>query len=232
EREPGTLALTEDNRILAACVDKVYVLTDDGQMLPMHQPARLLAKQFNDGKVGPDGKFYVGTIYGDEAGGLYCLDNAGRLSLLYTGLSMSNGMDWSMDERSMFLADTERRHILRFDFDPQCGLLQNRRVMTEIPAGLGGPDGLCVDAEDKIWCALCGSGHVGRIDPISGKIMCAVKLPVADVTSCTFVGDDLSLLAVTTADFGGKNCDTADQAGFTFLLEVGVRGRQPYRFKC
>ena len=35
--------------------------------------------------------------------------------------------------------------------------------------GPGKPDGMCIDAQDKIWVACLGHGKIMRIDPETGE---------------------------------------------------------------
>ncbi len=70
----------------------------------------------NDGKVGPDGAFWVGSMddRGKPAGerrplgSLYRVDGSGRVAKKVKGLITSNGLAWSADGRSMFHAELER----------------------------------------------------------------------------------------------------------------------------
>ena len=72
----------------------------------------------NDMKVGPDGRIYVGTQsskrYGvsDKIDGkLYSIDSSGEVRVLLDGLILSNGLEWSMDEKRFYHTDSDTHMI-------------------------------------------------------------------------------------------------------------------------
>ena len=49
--------------------------------------------------------------------------------------------------------------------------IENKRTVIEFTEEDGyGPDGMCMDAEDKLWVACVGSGYIIRFDPETGSI--------------------------------------------------------------
>jgi len=230
EQEGAAFGFTQSGRLFQASQQRVCMVDEAGRLTPLHEPVKLLANIFNDGKTGPDGRFYVGTIYGDgEDGGLYCLDSSGKLTLKHAGLKLSNGLDWSPDGRWLYLADSGTKEILRFAFDPQNGIVGEAETLMKIPDGIGGPDGMCMDTEGFLWCALWGKGNVARIDVQAAKIAELVHLPARAVASCAFVGENYDRLAVTTASYPNRE-PAGDEDGFTYIIDVGKRGLAPYRF--
>lgn len=229
--EPGCFGLTQSGELIGACGQNICIVEPDHTLRPLHPPVKLMAKIFNDGKTGPDGNFYAGTIYGDndELGGLYMLDGAGNLHLVYEGLYLSNGLDWSPDGKTMYLVDVGV--ILAFDFQTDGKPLSRPRILMKFSdLGIGNPDGMCVDSQGNIWAALWGSG-IARIDPIKREITHLIQLPTKQVASCAFVGNHFERLAVTTATYPSETpANPAD--GRTYILDVGVSGRPPYRYSA
>jgi sugar lactone lactonase YvrE len=143
-----------------------------------------------------------------------------------------NGMAWTADQRTLFWIDSALNTVDVFDYDPSSGEASNRRVAVTCPKQgqgtadgiIGGiPDGATIDAAGKLWVALAESGHVVQYDPNTGKQLMAVALPVQRVTACTFGGDDLSELFVTTREETGPGA--SPHAGGLFKLHLpGVRG--------
>ena len=216
------MAQFEDGSFLFGMEDGVY--TARGARIAKRDPSSGI--RFNDGKVGPDGYFYLGTIEKGGNGALYRLKN-GTLETVVSGVRISNGIDFSIDGKTVYYCDTAERKIEAFDFPS----FENRHTVFALDdTTVGYPDGMCIDSEGMLWSALWGGGCVVRIDPDKGKIIDKIDLS-ATYTSCpAFVGEDLSLLAVTSAK---HDKDLADEphAGCTFLLDVGVRGRAPYLCK-
>lgn len=232
ERAGAAFGLTEDGRLFQASGRQIGFVNEDGTINPMHGAAPLRARIFNDGKTGPDGRFYVGTIYGEwEDGALYCLDGAGTITLCHRGLKQSNGLDWSPDGRFLYLVDSGTKEILRFPFDKERGICAPAERFMTIPDGLGGPDGLCCDTEGFLWCALWGEGYVARIHPQTATIERLVHLPARAVASCAFVGEEMNRLAVTTASYPNRDVCSGED-GYTYIIDVGKQGLPMYRFKA
>lgn len=230
ERAGAAFGLTQSGRLFQASGRQIGFVNEDGTIAPMHGAAPLRARIFNDGKTGPDGRFYAGTIYGEnEDGALYSLDRFGKITLCHRGLKLSNGLDWSPDGRYLYLVDSGTKEILRFPFDKRAGIGDFCEHFMRIPDGLGGPDGLCCDEEGFLWCALWGEGYVARIHPQTADIERLVHLPARAVASCAFVGEGLDHLAVTTASYPARDVHSGED-GYTYIIDVGKRGLPVYRF--
>ncbi len=63
----------------------------------------------------------------------------------------------------------------------------------------GVPDGMCIDDEGKLWIAMWGGSQVLRCDPVSGENIECLKVPDRNVSCCTFGGEDMDILYITTA---------------------------------
>ncbi len=188
----------------------------------------------NDGKCDSTGRFWAGSaqVGADGAAGcLYRLDPDRTLVRVLEGIRMSNGLDWSPDGRRFYYVDTATRRIDVFDVDMESGEISGRRPFATIAPDDGVPDGLTVDAEGGVWVALWGGWSVRRYAP-DGTTVGSVRLPAANVTSCTFGGDGLSELFVTTATQGlaADELDAQPHAGAIFSVRVGVRGLPTRRF--
>ena len=75
----------------------------------------------NDGACDPQGRFWGGTLADDhhEGGGaLYRLERDGGVELMLDGLTISNGVGWSPDGRTMYLVDSGPRVIHAFGSTP------------------------------------------------------------------------------------------------------------------
>ena len=185
--------------------------------------------RFNDGLVDPQGRYWAGTLnevdFSASDGSLYRLDPDGTLHLMDSGLKGPNGIAWSPDHRTMYLVDSFAQKIYAYDYEPDAGHISNRRVFAEVPADSGAPDGLTVDSQGFVWNAHWGGWRVTRYDP-SGSIEREIRLPVQNVTSCIFGGEDLGDLYITTAWFLLSEQDRLAQplAGDLFRYRPGVSG--------
>jgi sugar lactone lactonase YvrE len=185
--------------------------------------------RFNDAVVDRQGRFWAGTIAeggmkGDSTSSLYRLDPDGSFHTMETGITVSNGIGWSPDNRTMYYADSERRLIYAYDFDAATGAITNRRNWVRTPEPEV-PDGLVVDTEGCVWCAKWGGWKITRYDP-EGKPMSEIALPAQYITACTFGGPALDELYVTSAWDRLSPAERAGQqlAGDIFRIRVGVKG--------
>lgn len=180
--------------------------------------------RMNEGGCDPDGRFYCGSMAYDQAEGaasLYRLDPDGSVTVVLDGVTVSNGLEWSPDGSRAYYNDTPTSRVAVFDYSREAGLT-NRRTFATLD-GPGGPDGLTVDAEGGVWTAVFDAGEVHRYNP-DGVLEERIRLPTPKVTACTFGGDGLDTLFITTSR-EGVDTDEDKQAGSLFSAEVGVRGR-------
>lgn len=184
--------------------------------------------RMNEGACDPDGRFYCGSMGYDRApgaGAIYRLDPDGAVAVVVEGVTISNGLDWSPDGSRAYYNDTETYRIDVFDYDTDAGLT-GRRPFVVIDPDDGRPDGLTVDAHGGVWVALNTGGAVHRYRP-DGTLDAVVEVPVRKVTACTFGGEHLDELFITTSREGLAPGDEP-AAGSLFCAEVGVAG-QPVR---
>ena len=193
-------------------------------------------QRFNDGKCDAQGRFWVGTICEPRlpaVGTMQCF-GSGQLQQRFDGVSVSNGLAWSPDARTMYWADTQLATVFAFDFEPQTGAVSRRRVFAEFPvkqAGqsldgyIGRPDGAAVDSEGCYWVAMYEGQRVLRLSP-GGELLRTVHLPVRCATMPAFGGADLKTLYITTAREHRPAEELAAQplAGCVLALSVDVPG--------
>jgi sugar lactone lactonase YvrE len=229
-RRRGGLMLAVENGFAAYDPDRGHLdLIADPEANKLHN-------RFNDGKCDPAGRFWAGTIRRDDANdpdaALYRLDRDLTVHKMVDGVTNSNGIVWTADHQTMYYIDTPTRQVSAFDFDPQRGAIANRRPAVEIPEDLGWPDGMAIDAEDKLWIAQWGGACVARFDPASGALLGKVEVPAKQVTSCAFGGPDLDELYITTARKGLDEPALAQQplAGGLFKARPGVVGVESFEF--
>jgi len=190
--------------------------------------------RMNDGKVDPAGRFWAGTMPfapGEPVGALYRLDPDFRVTRVVGDIKLSNGLDWSLDNKQMYYIDSLSQQIDSFDFDVRSGSVGARRTVIAIDPAEGLPDGMTLDAEGGIWVALHGSGTVRRYLP-DGTVDRIVQLPVRMVTCPAFGGPDYADLYITTMNYGMTEDALRAQplAGALFRCRPGVKGRPPFRF--
>ncbi len=193
----------------------------------------IVTNRFNDGKCDAYGRLWAGTMdinYSRRSGALYCIDSSLTVRKILEGITISNGLGWSPDNKHMYFIDTPTRQVVRFDFDLPSGTVNNGRVILNIDEGY--PDGMCVDEEGMIWIAHWGGSKITRWNPDLGTLLDEIILRTSNVTSCTFGGKDLSDLYITTARSGLSVDVLASQpsAGGLFRQTTLVKGQPSYAF--
>lgn len=221
-----------EDEVIVALISGLYRFNiQTGEKILIHDPEEgRPGNRFNDGKCDPAGRFLAGTmsLNGEsEQGAFYSLSTEGNVSLLIDEVSTSNGLAWSADHSTLYYIDTPTLEIVSFDYNVQEGTISNKQVIATVDESEGYPDGMTIDAEGMLWVARWGGQRVSRIDPTSGKVIAEVSLPVNCVTSCTFGGEHLDELYITTAQD-----DSEDQplAGGLFMVKPGVKGMPTISF--
>jgi len=185
--------------------------------------------RMNDGKCDSHGRFWAGTQSLDHAlsrAGLYRLELDGSVTPVLTDVSISNGIGWSPDDRTMYYVDTMTGGLDRLEFEPSTGSVRDRRRLVDIPPPEGLPDGLAVDVEGCIWLALWGGGVIKRFDP-TGRLLSSIPMPVRYPTSCAFGGQRLDTLFITSA----KRQMGEVLGGSLFAITPGVTGLLPQAYR-
>jgi gluconolactonase len=184
--------------------------------------ARDDAPGFNDLFTDALGRVYTGTMKSDPfnvegervLGECWRIDAEGKGTLLYGGVSLTNGIGFSPDGKRIYHCDTAQACVLVHELDAA----GRAKPLTPIRVE-GGPDGLAVDAEGGIWVALYQAGAVQRYTP-DGRPDRRIAVPAQAVTSLCFGGADLRDLYVVTAD----NTDDPARKGSIFRTRSDVAG--------
>jgi sugar lactone lactonase YvrE len=161
------------------------------------------------------------------AGNLFTVYPDLKYNLQLSGISISNGLAWSNDHKTLYYIDSPTRCVQAFDYDKASGVLTNKRIAFAIPAAEGTPDGMTIDREGMLWIAHWDGWQVARWNPDTGQKLLGFKLPAAQITSCAFGGPELKDLYVTSAREGLTEEDIRLQplAGSVFVIKnCGFQG--------
>jgi sugar lactone lactonase YvrE len=218
---------------LVVAIERGFALLDDpddtaspaGALHPLGELWSDPTIRMNEGGCDPQGRFYCGSMDLDLAPGrgtLYRLDPDLSVSTVLEGVSISNGLAWSLDGTEVYYVDSPTQCVHVYRFDAETGTFHDRRTAVSIDAAVGTPDGITVDSEGGIWVALWDGAAVHRYLP-DGRLDHVVEVPATRVTACTFGGPALDELYITTSR-GGIPDDEQPAAGALFRARPGVRG--------
>jgi sugar lactone lactonase YvrE len=240
---PTSIGLRSNGGAIVGLRDRVTLWDygDQFRTLAIVEPD-LPDNRLNEGRVGPDGAFWVGTMQDNlhpdgspkeitrPSGAIYRVDHDGHVSRLTPrAFGIVNTMAWTTDGRFL-TADTTRNEVYAYDF--RDGALSNKRVFAS-QFERGAPDGSCLDGEGRLWnCRVAGGACVAGFGP-DGALDRLVELPCTWPTSCAFGGPDFATLYVTSARFTMTAAHIAahPEEGALFAVDVGARGRPEHRFR-
>ncbi|NKC34608.1 SMP-30/gluconolactonase/LRE family protein [Falsiroseomonas selenitidurans] len=231
---PGCLAICEDGTLLVAMQDGLARFDPARGALSPRLPFETdrPGNRSNDGKAGPDGAFWVGTMPAvwpaPPTGALWRLSPGRPPQRVLDGIGCPNALCWSPDRHTLYFADSLARRVMAHPFDVATGHVGAGRVLLDLaesPAGLpagAAPDGATVDAAGRIWVAIWDGGCVLALTP-AGEVACRLDLPARRPTCPAFGGPGLRTLFVTSARLGLPVPTEADGA-LLAIADTGAEG--------
>jgi gluconolactonase len=134
--------------------------------------------------------------------GVYRVAGDGKVSLLTKDLTFPNGIAFSPDEKTLYVAVSDNRatRLMAYDVNGDGSIANGRTFFDAQPLRKRGVKGLCdglkVDREGNVWAT--GPGGVLVISP-AGKLLGSVQTGEATGNCCW--GDDGSTLYITADMF-------------------------------
>lgn len=224
----GSFGLCQGHRLIVALRSGVHFFDPLSGALTfiVHPEPDRPDNRLNDGKVSPDGRFFVGSMDDSPAkaatAALHRIDPDGSCTCMLEGLRLSNGLAWSADGSMLMHSDTRHQYVQAFDYDPATGALANRRLVCELSEAQGRPDGAAMDQAGFYWSAGVSAGRLNRIAP-NGEIAQCLATPCAAPTMPCFGGPDLKTLFLTSLAKDGA-------PGGLYAMEVDAPGVPVARF--
>lgn len=223
------LVLEPSGTLIAAVTDGLYQIDFNKKKSqkimdsPFHSELR-----YNDGKCDQYGNFWVGTMAIDQthnaeaAGSLYCICE-NQIVKEYKGYTIPNGLSWSREENKFYHIDTSKRTVDEYQVENEF-ILKNRSPFIDLGKESGKPDGMCQDEEGNFWIAMWGGSKVICCHKATGEILEEIQILDKNVSSCTFGGEHLDTLYITTAK------DEDGNGGSVYAQPMKLRGREVFRY--
>lgn len=233
----GSFGLCRTGRFVVALRD-VVVLFDPatGRSETLATVKHAVAQmRFNDGKVGPDGAFWVGSMDDrptkEPIARLYRIDAAGHAEVVVEGLQIANGLAWDAAGTTMYFSDSRGPWVDAFDFDPATGHTSHRRRFATLSTETGRPDGGTCDSENCYWSAGPSASRLNRFSP-QGALLSSIDMPNFRPTMPCFGGPDYGTLYVTslTQGLAKELVEQHPLAGTLLAFDAGAKGLPTYRF--
>ncbi|WNH08812.1 SMP-30/gluconolactonase/LRE family protein [Thalassobellus suaedae] len=234
----GTVVPVNDTIVLAALEDGVYKMNINSGTSTLFTGMKedLFESRLNDGKCDPAGRFWVGSMHNQYETGkanLYSINSDSLLVKKIDSVTISNGIVWTSDTKTMYYIDTPTSQIRAYDYNNETGDITNARVAVQIPESLGMPDGMSIDEENMLWVGMWNGNAVIRFNPITGKVDRKVNVPAHNITSCAFGGKNLDTLYITSArtDMTDDELKKYPLSGSVFKVVPGIKGVKSHFFK-
>ncbi len=221
---------------IVAMNQSVAHLSESGEIEELARPEGHQEREVrtNDGAADPWGRFWIGSTAFNVAkgrGSLYRFHESSGTETVFGDVTISNGIGWSPDQRTLYYVDSGPGTMSAFDVDGR-GEISGRRLLVQLNEEEGVPDGLCVDADGAIWVAIWGGYQVRRYAP-DGELLARVAVSTAQPSCCAIGGANGTTLYITTAreDMSGEVLASEPDAGRLYCVDVGVKGQsiEPYR---
>lgn len=228
-RKASMLGVIDETTQLVAMEDGLFIRDRASGALTLHQPLEAddPVTRSNDGRVHPSGAIWIGTMGHKLEQGVGAIYHflKGRLTRLYSEISIPNAICFTPDAASAYFTDTMVNTIMKVPVDPGTGLpTAEPEPFYENSDGKGGLDGAVTDAEGNLWVAVWGASCLKKISP-EGELLERIELPVSQPSCPCFVGPDLDRILVTSAWQNRPELAIKGDLGKTLLVDVEVSGK-------
>lgn len=230
EAEVCSLGLCESGRLVIALSHEIILFdVDTGARqhlcLMQDEPA---TSRLNDGKVGPDGCFWVGSMDNradkQKIGALYRISADGYAAVKATGFTVSNGLAWSPEGTLLYHTDSRGPYIDTYNFDVATGAISGKNRFADLDEATGRPDGGACDEAGIYWSAGVSAGVLNCFSN-QGEIIGRYPTPVAAPTMPCFCGPDLKTIVVTShRDISAEKLVQYPLSGGLFAARTNIAG--------
>lgn len=226
------------NNLLLLCLEDgiaSYDITSSRLTHLLDIEKEIMTNRSNDGKCDALGRLWLGTMNMDckkGCGSVYLIDNNLAVQKKISNTTISNGLTWNLANDRLYYIDSTTYQVQSYYFDLKSGDIRFERTIIHVPKELGEPDGMAIDTEGMLWIAQWGGFGVNRWDPSTGEMIDKISVPVPNVSSCAFGGQNNRTLFITTARDGlsPEDLEKYPESGSVFVANTEVSGYPEYKF--
>lgn len=220
---PNGLKIHRDGRIFLTDYKRGIMLLDpeSGAVTPFLETAASESfKGVNDLVFASNGDLYFTdqgqTGLQDPTGRVYRLTPDGRLTRLLDTIPSPNGIVIDREMTHVLIAVTRAQQIWRIPLNDS-GLTTKVGVFSQLHGGLGGPDGLALDAQGGLLIAHTGFGSIWRLSRTGEPLLRIRSCAGISTTNLAFGGPDGRDLFITESQTGSILRATLDVAGMAMF---------------
>ncbi|MDO6691934.1 SMP-30/gluconolactonase/LRE family protein [Aliiglaciecola sp. 3_MG-2023] len=232
----SNLLVLSDNYILATGEDSIFkVNRSSNQIDTVIKLSHSNKFRCNDGSVGPDGKYWFGTMEKSPTGlngEIYSLDENLKLVPQNAPIGIPNSFIW-LDESSILISDSLVQKTFKISLTTNGRLdWENRTVWLDLSETEGTPDGGALDEDGNVWLAIWGGAAIHKYSA-SGVLLDKIQLQALQPTSCAFGGQNMDCLLITTATEGlsDEQLDEYPDSGEVLMRQLSVKGKSLPKFR-
>lgn len=186
----------------------------------------------NDGVVGPDGRYWFGTMLRQPKPGMgqvFSIGAGGDIKQELAEVAIPNTFCW-LDKRTVLISDSLKQVCVRYQLQAD-GQLAETGCFADLHNTNATPDGGAVDVNGNIWLALWGGAKVVCLSP-TGQQLAEIPLPVTQPSSCCFGGPNNNILFITSACEGltSEQLLQYPNSGKVFCVQLPVQGALVQQF--
>jgi gluconolactonase len=220
---PNGMKIHRDGRIFITCYKRGLMLLDPdtGAVTPFLENAGSEGfRGVNDLTFAANGDLYFTdqgqTGLQDPTGRVYRLRPSGELTCLVDTVPSPNGIVIDDAMGSLFVAVTRAQQIWRIPLNAS-GLVAKVGVFAQLHGGLGGPDGIALDAEGCLIVAHTGFGSIWRLSPVAEPLLRVTSPAGISTTNVAYGGPDGAILFITESQTGSILTARMPAAGQTLF---------------
>ena len=191
--------------------------------------------RLNDACTDSQGKIWYGSMNNvnpaAKDGQLASFSLKDGLHVHDSQFTVTNGPVVSADGQHLYLNDTQRGKVYRYQISPNGAELSSREVFAQFDSLQGYPDGMCFDAQGYLWVALWGGASIVKLDSM-GHVRCQLPVPAKNVTNLCFCGPDQDRLIVSSATIDMSDDDHERYPNAGALFEVLNHGSSGLPTNC
>ena len=220
---PNGMKIHRDGRIFITCYKRGLMLLDPdtGAVTPFLENAGSEGfRGVNDLTFAANGDLYFTdqgqTGLQDPTGRVYRLRPSGELTCLVDTVPSPNGIVIDDAMGSLFVAVTRAQQIWRIPLNAS-GLVAKVGVFAQLHGGLGGPDGIALDAEGCLIVDHTGFGSIWRLSPVAEPLLRVTSPAGISTTNVAYGGPDGVILFITESQTGSILTARMPAAGQTLF---------------
>lgn len=205
---PNGLKIHRDGRIFITDYKRGIMVLDarSGEIRPYLESAGSEGfKGVNDLVFSPTGDLYFTdqgqTGLQDPSGRVYKLDSGGTLTCLLNTVPSPNGIVFDPALNHLLIAVTRAQQVWRIPLG-NGSIIGKVGLFAQLHGGLGGPDGLALDADSNLYVAHTGFGSVWRLSKVAEPLARLVSCEGISNTNLAFGGPGDSTLYITESESG------------------------------